>query len=144
MSRKFNSAFCGFAVLGAILVGMTLLASFASAQAPTLQEQLAAQYKLVKMGSDTSGFSVVEKGTLLAIQKGGILGVPYSDKSVLNTKFEGGAVHSPNNALVEGKKRLLGQRAAGSAIADDDRRIDGSGGVDVGHADGPHEVHRQL
>ena len=45
------------------------------AQAPTLQEQLAAQYKLVKMGSDTSGYSVVEKGTLLATRKGGMLAV---------------------------------------------------------------------
>lgn len=80
----------------------------AAAQAVTLLEQLQAQYKVVKMGSDTSGYSVVEKGTLLAIQKGGVLGVPYSDKTSLATKYEGGAVHSPNGALVEGKKRLLG------------------------------------
>jgi hypothetical protein len=80
----------------------------AGGQAVSLQEQLQAQYKNVKMGSDTGGYSVVEKGTLLAIQKGGILGVPYSDKTVLVTKFEGGTVHSPNNMMVEGKKRLLG------------------------------------
>jgi hypothetical protein len=80
----------------------------AGAQAVSLQEQLQAQYKNVKMGSDTGGYSVVEKGTLLAIQKGGILGVPYSDKTVLVTKYEGGTVHSPNNMMVEGKKRLLG------------------------------------
>jgi hypothetical protein len=104
MSQKFHHLIPGILLFAAAAFSW----SVASAQAPTLQEQLAAQYKLVKMGSDTSGFSVVEKGTLLAIQKGGILGVPYSDKSVLNTKFEGGAVHSPNNALVEGKKRLLG------------------------------------
>src|SRR5208282_3505601 len=72
------------------------------AQAPTLQEELAAQYKLVKMGSDTGGYSVVEKGTLLAIQKGGILGVRYSDSSVLSTKYEGGVVHSPNALLSKG------------------------------------------
>ncbi|MGO8794034.1 MAG: hypothetical protein ACLQLC_04360 [Candidatus Sulfotelmatobacter sp.] len=76
--------------------------SLASAQAPTLQEQLAAQYKLVKMGSDTSGYSVVEKGTLLAIQKGGILGVPYSDQSVQSTKYEGGVVKTPNAAVTKG------------------------------------------
>jgi hypothetical protein len=72
------------------------------AQAPTLQEQLAAQYKLVKMGSDTGGYSVVDKGTLLAIQKGGILGVPYSDQSILSTRYENGTVHSPNNVLSKG------------------------------------------
>jgi hypothetical protein len=80
----------------------------AGGQAVSLQEQLQAQYKNAKMGSDTGGYSVVEKGTLLAIQKGGILGVPYSDKTVLVTKYEGGTVHSPNNMMVEGKKRLLG------------------------------------
>lgn len=74
----------------------------AGAQAPTLEEQLSAQYKLVKMGSDTSGYSVVDKGTLLAVQKGGILGVPYSDQSILATKYENGAVHSPNNVLSKG------------------------------------------
>jgi hypothetical protein len=80
----------------------------AAAQAVSLLEQLQAQYKVVKMGSDTSGYSVTEKGTLLAIQKGGVLGVPYSDKTSLATKYEGGVVQSPNGALVEGKKRLLG------------------------------------
>jgi len=61
----------------------------------SLQEQLAAQYKLVKMGSDTSGYSVVEAGTLLEIKKGGILGVPYSDSGVLATKYEGGRFTVP-------------------------------------------------
>src|SRR5277367_2663144 len=79
-----------------------------NAQAPTLQEQLTAQYKVVKMGSDTSGYSVVEKGTLLAIQKGGILGVPYAEKTVLPTKYEAGTVHSPSSLMVEGKKKLFG------------------------------------
>jgi hypothetical protein len=80
----------------------------ANAQAPTLQEQLAAQYKTTKMGTDTSGASVVDAGTLLAIQKGGILGVPWTDHSMLTTKYEGGAVHSPNGLMVAGKKSLLG------------------------------------
>lgn len=74
----------------------------AAAQAVTLQEQLVAQYKVVKMGSDTSGYSVVEPGTLLEIKKGGILGVPYSDQSVMSTKYEGGTVHSPNALLSKG------------------------------------------
>jgi hypothetical protein len=91
--------------LKALLPGFAVLlatASQVSAQAPTLQEQLAAQYKNVKMGSDTSGYSVVEPGTLLEIKKGGILGVPYSDQSVMSTKYEGGTVHSPNALLSKG------------------------------------------
>jgi len=82
--------------------------SRAAAQGVSLQEQLAAQYKVAKMGSDTSGYSVVEEGTLLAVQKGGMLGVPYSDKSSLANKYEGGTVHGPNGMMVSGKKALLG------------------------------------
>lgn len=93
-SRRFIPVLLIFATALLVLPG--------GAQAPTLEEQLSAQYKLVKMGSDTSGYSVVDKGTLLAIQKGGILGVPYSDQSILSTKYENGTVHSPNNVLSKG------------------------------------------
>jgi len=87
-----------------VMMGATLLLSpLASAQATvTLQDQLAAQYKVVKMGSDTSGYSVIEAGTLLEVKKGGILGVPYSDTSVQSTKYEGGTVHTPNSVLSKG------------------------------------------
>jgi hypothetical protein len=98
MSQKFHDLIPGIVLLAATIFPLSL----ASAQAVSLQEQLAAQYKLVKMGSDTSGYSVVEAGTLLAIQKGGILGVPYSDQSILSTKYEGGTVHSPNALLSKG------------------------------------------
>lgn len=87
------------ALIVLVVVTSSLLAG---AQAPTLQEQLAAQYKLVKMGSDTGGYSVVDKGTLLKIEKGGILGVPYSDQSILSTKYENGQVHSPNTTVSKG------------------------------------------
>jgi len=80
----------------------------AGAQAVTLQEQLVAQYKVAKLASDTSGFSVTEEGTLLEIKKGGLLGVPYSDKTTLTNKYEGGAVHPPNAAMVEARKKLFG------------------------------------
>jgi hypothetical protein len=101
--------------LSATLLVTTLVAMLvmipvprASAQAVSLQEQLVAQYKVVKMGSDTSGYSVVEPGTLLAVQKGGLLGVPYSDKSPLTNKYEGGTVHPPSSLAVSGRKALLG------------------------------------
>jgi hypothetical protein len=80
----------------------------ASAQAVSLQEQLAAQYKAVKMGSDTSGYSVTEEGTLLAIQKGGMLGSPYSEKTTLANKYEGGVIHPPSGLLLSGKKAIFG------------------------------------
>jgi hypothetical protein len=95
------------AALAVVLI-VSISPSMARAQAPTLAEQLAAQYKVTKMGSDTSGAAVVEAGTVLAIQKGGILGVPYTDKVPLVTKYEGGTVHSPSGLMVAGKKSLLG------------------------------------
>lgn len=106
MGHKFERSVMALVmVLGATV----FLLAQASAQAPSLQEQLAAQYKLVKMGSDTSGYSVVEEGTLLAIQKGGIMGVPYSDKTLLTTKYENGTVHSPSGLVTEARKRMFGR-----------------------------------
>jgi hypothetical protein len=104
MSQKLHAL-----ISGVVLLAVTILPlSLASAQAVSLQEQLAAQYKLVKMGSDTSGYSVVEAGTLLAVQKGGILAVPYSDKTILTTKYEGGNVHTPSAVAVQARKALFG------------------------------------
>jgi hypothetical protein len=105
MSKKFRDLIPGIVLLAATIFPMVL----ANAQAVSLQEQLAAQYKLVKMGSDTTGYSVVDKGTLLAVQKGGILGVPYSDSNVLSTKYENGAVKGPNNLSLMGRKSLMGK-----------------------------------
>ena len=104
MSQRLKTVIPGLALVLTVLVAWPV----AQAQAPTLAEQLAAQYKVTKMGADTGGAAVVDAGTLLAIQKGGILGVPYTDKAVLTTKYEGGAVHSPNALMVQGKKSLLG------------------------------------
>jgi len=86
-----------------------VLASMAGAQAPTLQEQLIAQYKLVKMGSDTSGYSVIDKGTLLEIKKGGILGVPYGDNNVPASHYEGGVVKGPSGLALVGRKSIMGK-----------------------------------
>jgi hypothetical protein len=71
-------------------------------QGVPLEDQLKAQYTLVKMGADTGGAAVVEQGTILVIKKGGILSVPYSDTSVMATKYQEGAVHSPNKAVLKG------------------------------------------
>jgi len=81
-----------------------------AAQAPTLAEQLAAQYKLVKMGSDSSGYSVVEEGTLLEIKKGGIIGVPYKNSVTRTATYQGGTVHASDAA---GKVRGIGDKFCG-------------------------------
>ncbi len=68
----------------------------------SLEDQLQAQYTLVKMGADTGGAAVVDQGTILVIKKGGILSVPYGDTSVVPTKYQDGTVHSPNNVMMKG------------------------------------------
>jgi hypothetical protein len=95
-------------VAAAVIVTM-VLASMATAQAPTLQEQLIAQYKLVKMGSDTSGYSVIDKGTLLEIKKGGILAVPYGDNNVPACHYENGSVKGPSGLALVGRKSIMGK-----------------------------------
>jgi hypothetical protein len=95
-----------FVPVFAVVIAILALVAGAGAQAVSLQEQLAAQYKLVKMGSDTSGYSVTEEGTLLAVQKGGLVGIPYKDTNLLTNKYEGGTVHPPNVAVKKGLDAL--------------------------------------
>src|ERR1700722_12680808 len=89
-----------------ILVGLTpgLLCAQVS-----LGDQLNAQYNLVKMGEDSNGAAVIEAGTVLKINKGGVLSVPYGDQtSGMATKYQDGAVHSPSALGMKARGSLLG------------------------------------
>lgn len=95
MRQELRRLFPGAVVLGiAMALALALSSQPVQAQAPTLGEQLAAQYKLAKMGADSSGTSVVEEGTLLAVQKGGIVGTPYKSVSTRTATFQDGTVHA--------------------------------------------------
>src|SRR6202035_3788631 len=81
--------------LVAVVIGTTFPAWIAFAQAPvTLQEQLSAQYKPAKMGSDSGGVAVVEPGTLLSVQKGGVLSVPWKALALCPAKFQENSLHA--------------------------------------------------
>jgi len=91
---KFETAI----TVSAIMITLILLPPVSNAQnAPpvSLKEQLAAQYKLATMGSDSNGPTIVDPGTLLAVQKGGVLSVPWSAMAVCPAKFEDNTLHSP-------------------------------------------------
>ncbi len=105
MLRKSHHLISGIVLVAATIFPMAR----ASAQAATLQDQLVAQYKLVKIGSDTGGYSVVEEGTVLAIQKGGILAVPYSDASDFKSKYQDGAIKGPGGLSVGARKGIMGR-----------------------------------
>jgi hypothetical protein len=52
---------------------------------------------------------VVEEGTQLAIQKGGILAVPYSDSSDVKSKYQDGAIKGPGGLAEVGRKSIMGR-----------------------------------
>ncbi len=106
MVEKLQKLIPAVAVLACALVSP---ASRAVAQGVSLQEQLAAQYKVARMGSDSSGTSIVDKGTVLKIEKGGILGVPYSDANTPSSKYENGTVKGPSGIGMLGRKTLMGR-----------------------------------
>ncbi|MFY9648291.1 MAG: hypothetical protein WAK29_24155 [Terriglobales bacterium] len=91
----------GMTVLAVTLIVVGITPSLTFAQV-SLEDQLKAQYTLVKMGSDSNGPAVVEQGTILVIKKGGILSVPYGDSGNLPTKYQDGVVHSPNSVVMKG------------------------------------------
>jgi hypothetical protein len=61
----------------------------------SLAGQLKSQYKIAKVGMDSSGWSVTEPGTVLVIQKGGILGVPPANLTIATATFKDGELHGP-------------------------------------------------
>jgi hypothetical protein len=111
-----------------IAVAGTLWCSLALGQGaapPSLAEQLEAQYKLAKIGSDSNGPTVLDAGTVLDIQKGGILGVPWSSPKGCPAKFENSDLKPPSGWCTQARKHggkhgfgLLTSHLPG-AVADD-------------------------
>jgi hypothetical protein len=79
-------------ILLAAAMWALLLPCMAGAQAPvTLQEQLSAQYKTVKIGPD--GEVAGDPGTLLAIQNSGLIAVPFQAVALCPAKFKDNMLH---------------------------------------------------
>jgi hypothetical protein len=60
-----------------------------------LGDQLRSHYKIAKMGMDSSGVRVAEGGTVLLVQKGGILGVPPQNPIMATATYRDGDLHPP-------------------------------------------------
>lgn len=87
--------------IGKLVVSLSAMLACSAAVAQTaapvsLQDQLNAQYKLAKVGRATGVWAVVEPGTVLQIQKGGIAGVPPKSVALCPAKFEGGNLKGPS------------------------------------------------
>ena len=79
--------------VGIIALAMILPAAIAPGQAVSLQEQLSAQYQVAKVKADSTGFGVVDGGTLLTIQKSGVLAVPWKALALCPAKYQDNAFH---------------------------------------------------
>jgi hypothetical protein len=92
-----------------ILLGLIPVA-IANAQnggADSLESQLAAKYKVAKVGQDSTGISVTDPGTVLVIKKGGILSVASTNMVVIPSYVKDGQVHSANGNAMAGVSKLL-------------------------------------
>jgi hypothetical protein len=98
------------AVLTALIVVGTAPCLLVAQGLPSvpLEDQLKAQYTLVRMGMDSGGDAIVGEGTVLVIKKDGILSVPYRDQSV-PTKYQDGAVRSPSTSTMGARGSLMGR-----------------------------------
>jgi hypothetical protein len=75
--------------------------------ADSLQSQLTEKFKLAKLGTDSSGLSIIETGTVLVIKKGGILGVPPSASILIPSYVKDGQVKTANNTAMAGVNKLM-------------------------------------
>ena len=102
MRQKLEMTISVIALVVAALIPWSLAAGQGAAP-PSLQEQLQAQYKSVKMGSDSNGPTVLEEGSVLAIQKGGILGVPSGSPKPCPAKYENASLKPPSGWCTQGR-----------------------------------------
>lgn len=94
-----------------LIATLTLTIGFAcfsanaqDAQSAPLAEQLKAQYQLVKTTGYQDTFRVTDAGTVLAVQKAGIIGSPSGDLTLLVSKYQDGQLHSPGSFSLGMKK----------------------------------------
>ena len=88
---------------------LTAIVAFTQAPPPpSLQEQLEAQYKLAKIGKGTSGLEVLVTGTVLVVQKAGILGVPLKSLATAPCVYMDGVLHPPTKKADIGAGILRG------------------------------------
>ncbi len=95
MNGKYRSTI-GVAVvlLGVLLCGNSIAAQ--DAPDASLSDQLKKEIKLTKMGTDSTGTSVTDAGTVLVLKKGGVYGVPQSTAVIVApSTFKDGELHQP-------------------------------------------------
>jgi len=106
MSARSCRAF-RFAAVTLLGLAPWILSEAQTGGADSLQSQLGEKYKLSKLGTDSTGLSVIETGTVLVIKKGGILGVPPSASILIPSYVKDGQVKTANNTAMAGVNKLM-------------------------------------
>jgi hypothetical protein len=105
MKRNFSRLLQVVALLFSAIIPVNLV--HAQAQLPPdapLADQIKSQFKVTKFGLDGGGFTVLSPGTVLVIQKGGILGVPPANLTMGVAIFKDGDLKQPS----AGNRMFLG------------------------------------
>lgn len=98
-----NDRFVKILRYGAMALAIAFPAYQAVAQdASSLEGQLTAKYKLVKLGEDSTGVAVIEAGTILDIKKGGIMSYPTSNPRPFASTYKDGTIHPPSSMKIPG------------------------------------------
>lgn len=97
-----------------LILANATLAIPAYSQAPSLQAQLNAQYKSVRIGAD--GAIVGDPGTLLAVQKGGIIAVPWKALAKCPAKFHDNEMHPSTGFCANMMKNVSGVFKKGAKV----------------------------
>lgn len=77
----------------AICAAVSVSSAVAQSASPAVEDQLRT-YKLVKLGHDSNGLAVVDPGTVLVLQQGGLLGLPPQKLVFCPAKYEDGELHA--------------------------------------------------
>jgi len=108
MRRKLGTTISVCFMLVATAIPWCLAAGQDAAPAPPpILEQLQAQYKYAKVRSDSNGPTVIEEGTVLAIQKGGILGVPWDSTKPCAAKYQNATLTTPGTVCTQGRGQAM-------------------------------------
>ena len=80
----------------------------------SLKDQLEAQYTLTKAASSSGQLTVIQPGTVLVVQLGGIQGVPPGSLALAPAVFKDGVLHPPSRKSAFGALMMHGISRPGS------------------------------
>ncbi len=85
-----------------------------NAAIPSLKDQLEAQYTLTRAAAKSGQLTVIQPGTVLVVQLGGIQGVPPGSLALAPAVFKDGVLHPPGRKSAFGASVMLGISRPGS------------------------------